>query len=162
MALHARTGRSDRSSDPETARNQRVSGRAASLPITISACERRGLGAAGQGAHPEDAFIDELVASVASRCVDRAERQLVRVLAADLLDFNPELAYPWGTLDVEAWLLTPVQLSQQRRVGRARVGLLRRELLRWLVRTGRVAGRDARLMCRNVGALVTHDASIAA
>ncbi|HMI91725.1 MAG TPA: hypothetical protein VK509_10205 [Polyangiales bacterium] len=102
------------------------------------------------------------MASLASRCVDRAERRLVRALAADLLDFNPELAYPWGTLDAEAWLLAPVQLSQQRGVARARAGVLRSELLRWLGRTRRVAGRDARLMCRNVGALATDDASIAA
>jgi hypothetical protein len=125
--------------------------------------ERQALDAASQSAHPEDAFIAELVASVASRCADGTERRFVRALATDLLDFNPELAYPWGTLDVEAWLLAPVQLSQQRHgVAPSRAGVLRRALLRWLARTGRIARRDARLMCLNVGALVTHDTSIAA
>jgi hypothetical protein len=107
-------------------------------------------------------FIAELVAGVAPWCVDRAERQLAHLLAADLLDFNPELAYAWGALDVEAWLLTPVELRQQRGIGRARVELLRRELVRWLARTGKVLRRDARLMCRNVGAEATDDESIAA
>jgi hypothetical protein len=114
------------------------------------------------GEHAEDAFIAELSASVASRCSDRAERQLVRVLAADLLDFNPELAYPWGTLDVEGWLRVPQQLSQQRGIGRARLDALRHEVLAWLLRTRRVARRDARLMCRNVGAMTTIERSIAA
>jgi hypothetical protein len=147
---------------PDKARRPRLTGRDASPPIAISARGGHEPGGSEQSSHPEDVFIAELVAGVASWCANRAERQLAHVLAADLLDLNPELAYPWGALDVEAWLLTPVQLRPQRGVGRVRVALLRRELVRCLARTGKVLRRDARLMCRNVGEEATDGESIAA
>ena len=117
---------------------------------------------AEDGVHAEDAFIAELLAAVAPRCADRAERRLLRALAADLLDLNPELAYPWGTLDVDAWLREPVGLAPQRGVASARAGALRQAVLSWLTTTGRTERKHARLMCRNVGETETRNAALAA
>jgi hypothetical protein len=118
--------------------------------------------AADDGAHAEDAFIAELVAGIGWRCADRTERRLLRALAADLLDLNPELAYPWGTLELESWLHAPVPLVQRRGVASARAGVLRRAVLGWLAKTKRIEPRAARLMCRNVGEQETPRAAMAA
>ena len=118
--------------------------------------------AADDGVHAEDAFIGELLAALTPRCADRAERRLLRALAADLLDLNPELAYPWGTLDVDAWLGEPVALAQQRGVASARAAAIRQAVLAWLMTTGRSERKRARLMCRNVGETETRSEVLAA
>ena len=117
---------------------------------------------AEDGVHAEDAFIAELLAALAPRCADRAERRLLRALGVDLLDLNPELAYPWGTLDADAWSRQPVAFAQQRGVTSARAAAIRRAVLAWLAMTERTERKHARLMCRNVGELETRSEELAA
>lgn len=111
--------------------------------------------------HPEDAFIAEFTARVAAAHASRAERKLAGVLAAELLDLNPELAYPWGTIDGDVLQRAPLAFAQRDGVAPARVAQLQRVLWRWLAQTGRIE-RPARLMCRNVRATATRERVLAA
>lgn len=145
MALHA----------AGTPANHRIRPRAAARGDRWSAL-------VGEGVHPEDAFIAAFVARVAPACRTRAERALARALAQDMLDQHAELAQRWGLICVSDWLRGSVRLARRGGIAPARVELFACELLSWLVESKRLAREHARVMCRDVGAVLTAHELIAA